>query len=302
MTTHASDFPDEWGRVKKGCKGLSRFTNVISNRFEDRLRGILENLEKFITIKEAEEGQGNVQALLRSFAATVRADIEGVKAARRLMKRLKEAENEFKRLRSELKDYEARAYEACGRYFERRQEYVRARERILERAQASLEEIKGDFLERAEQIAEGYDIVYSGASLHPEDLFEELVNEGMGRVEIRLKERTHPGVSEEEVLAKREVLDYLIRETRTRLLPVIRYREEGVREVEALFPELRSLEKECTEAEMLREQAMKPLEELRKEIVDIRRSGAFAYTTDEKLLEIRASYQRKIEEIEDILE
>ncbi len=300
MTASASDFNDEWGRVKKKCKGLSRFSSALSRRFEDRLREILRNLEKCIIIKEREEGQEEVISRLRTFAAVIRGDIEGIKAARRLTKRMEEAEKEFQRLRAELREYEAKAYDACGKYFERRQEYVRAREKTMERLQRSLDDLRKGFLEKAEEIAEGYEVVYSGMPTTPEDLFEELMKGEEGKLELKPK-RILLGVSGEEALAKREVLDYLIKETRSRLTPVLREKEDSVRETEAMFPELRALEKECAEAEKLREEAMRPLEELRREIVNIRRSGAFAYTAKEKPQEIFDSYRERIEEIDNLI-
>lgn len=299
MTASASDFNDDWGRVKKRWRGLSRFSSALSKRFEERLREILRNLEKCIIIKEGEEGQEEAVSLLRTLAAVIRGDIEGIKAARRLVKRMEEAEKEFQRLSAELREYEAKAYDACGKYFERRQEYVRAREKTVEWLQKSLDDLRKDFMEKAEKIAEGYEIVYSGMPTTPEDLFEELVKGEAGKVELKPK-RILLGVSGEEALAKREVLDYLVKETRSRLTPMLREKEDSIRETEAMFPELRALEKECAEAEKLREEAMRPLEELRMEIVNIRRSGAFAYTEKEKLREILESYREKIEEIDNL--
>jgi superfamily II RNA helicase len=300
MTCPATDFAGKWGRVKRGCKGLSRCTTALSKRFEDRLTGILGDLEA--CLEEAEEkNRKKVLPSLRAFIAMVRADLENTKAARRLSKHLKEAEKEFQRLRSELRDYDARAYEACSRYFERRQEYVRAREKTRERVRRYLEEIKKDFLERAEEVAKGYEIIYSEASTPPESLFESLVEGEEGRIELLPLKRELLGGSREETLARRAVMDYLIKETREKLLPVLRDRDEGLREVEALFPELRALEKSCREAEELRERAMEPLEELRREIINIRKTGVYTYSTEEKLKELRNSYEKKIGEVEEAL-
>lgn len=290
MTIHASGYGAVWGRVKEGCRGLSRVKDPLGAAIEGRLTDILQALRKCIAVKEV-EGEDELLIRLRRFESMVRGDLESLRAARETKKRLREAEGEFKRLSAEVKEYEARAYEACGRYFTRREEYVRAKKRILEAAEKRLEEIRRDFLEKAAQVAEGYELIYSGNRATPEDIFEELLKGNHGRVDLR-------GAAGEEALAKREVLDYLIKHSRSRLAPVLRKREERVLEVEALYPDLRGLERACIEAENLREQAMKPLEDLRREIVNMRKSLVYTHTSDEKVQELRDKYLREIESIE----
>jgi chromosome segregation ATPase len=292
MTTHASDYGAVWGRVKERCRGLSRIRDPLGRAMEARLAELLEALQECIAIKE-EEKREELLSRLRKFESTVRADLESLRATREMRSRLREAEREFQRLSAELRTYEARAYEACGRYFERREEYVRAKKKVLEAAERRLEEIRGDFLEKARQAAEGYEIVYSGIPATPEDIFEELLKGNHGKVDLR-------GAPGEEALAKREVLDYLVRESWSRLGPVLRDKEEGVKEVEALYPDLKGLERACVEAESLREQAMKPLEDLRREIVNMRKSLAHTHTSDEKVRELRDKYLREIDDIEGI--
>lgn len=298
MTLSVEDLPESWGRVKEECEDLIKHNTALGGEFENRLKNILSNIES--TLAELEGGDyGDIQTSLRSFAIMVRNDIENVRSATRLVKRLKEAEEEFQRLRSRLKEYETRAYEACGMYFERRQEYVRALEKAEERSRRMVREIKKDFIERAKDVVRGYELLYSGMPCTPEELFQELVKGVRGTVELRpLKKGLLGGSNEEEVLAKREVMDYLINETREKLVPVLKIREESLRDLEAMFPDLQGLERACRRAEELREKAMEPLEKLRKEIVEIRRKGVQFYSAKEKVEEILGRYLKNIEEVE----
>jgi chromosome segregation ATPase len=302
MKSSITKFCDEWERVKADCRELSRFSSGLDKGIEEKLAEISTSLES--CIKEAEEkSTSRVLPLIKGFNAEVRLDLENIRTLKKLMERLSSAEEEFKRLREKLKEYEARAYEACREYFERQQEYVRALTRTRETTKQAIGKIKTEFLERVKEATSGYSILVSGMPCSAGELFEELLRGNLGAIELVPKTRKFFAAlgGEEEAIAKREVVDYLVKEAEKKIAPVLREEQRSIERIEALFPDLRGLEKACKEAEELREQASQPLEGLRKEMVEIRRNRAYAYSTEEKIQELRRKYLDKIKKIEEVI-
>lgn len=293
---------DEWERIKADCRELSKFSSGLDKGIEEKLAGISASLESCIR-KSGNHGA----SLLREFQAEVSLDLENIKTLKKLMKRLSSAEQEFQRLREKLKEYEARAYEACGKYFERQQEYVRALTKAREAAKQGVEKIRAEFTEKAGEAASGYSLLLSGTPCSVGELFEELLQraskaELKTKLELELVPKAGrffpaPG-GREEAMAKKEVLDYLVKEAGEKIAPVLREEQRSVEQVKALFHDLPGLEKACREAEKLREQASQPLEALRREMVEIRRNRAYAYSTREKIRELREKYLDKIKKWE----
>lgn len=294
------------GKVKTGCEKLSKFNSGLDKGIGRSLEKVLEGLEACLAEAE-KKGYEGILPLIKDFIAEVQLDLENLMSLKGLMERLSGAEEEFQRLHATQREYEVKATEACREYFERRQEYVRAQAKVRYSTRRDIEKIRTEFLESAAATTRGYRILISGSPGRVEDLFDMIMSNNYRKIKLipKTESKKFFGVlraHEEDVLAKKEVLDYLTQEAARKISPILVREQREKARIESSFPDLKALEEACKKADELREQASRPLEDLRREIIEMRKSRVYAYSTKEKIRELREKYFSKIREIETVLE
>ncbi len=294
---------DEWKKLKTKVKGISK-RGLSPEALENSLGKIKTNLNA--CIKSAEkEGAQTADSALKDFRDEVQLDLDNARALVEQVARLKKLEDEFQSLSKKFRELEAKTSEACGKYFDRQQEYVRALRKAEECADQELSNIRAEFLEKAGSVIRGYELRVDGEECSAEKLYEGLMNQNYGRVSLAPKSRGKALLGmlgeEDKSKAKEAVLRYLMGETASKLAPVLREKHERAEGVNRAFLDLKGLEVECKEAEELRVKAEKDLDSMRVEILGIRMSKAFAYSKKEKLQELEERYHTRMKELGEVL-
>lgn len=296
----SKSFRDEWKKLKTRVRGLTR-RPLEPEALEKSLGEIKAHLDACIR-----SGKKNLQEAtpaLKDFRDAVQRDLDNVRTLAIQVERLKKLEDEFRSRSRRFRELEAKTSEACGKYFDRQQEYVRALRKAEGRADQELSSLREEFLEKAGSITQGYELRVDGEEYGPGKLYEGLMMQNLGRVYLAPKSRSKAflgilGEKEDKSKAKEEVLRYLIDETARKMAPMLRDKQESRERVNRAFLDLKALEVACKDAEEQRVKAEKGMEDMRVEILGIRMSKAFAYSKKEKLQELKEGYLRRIEEIE----
>jgi predicted transcriptional regulator len=293
---NSKSFGNEWKKLETKIRGLTK-RPPDPEALEKSLGKIKAHLDA--CVKAAK----NADSRLKNFRDEVQGDLDNARTLVKHMERLKKLDAEFRSRSEGFRELEAKTSEVCGKYFDRQQEYMRARRKAEERVDQELSNIRAEFLEKAESIARGYEVTVDGEECSPEALYEGLKDQNLGRVYLAPKSRGKAflgklGEKEDKSKAKEEVLRYLVGETARKIAPMLRDKQERIDGVNRAFPDLKAREAECKEAEKLRVKAEKQIEELRVEMLGIRMSKAFAYSKKEKLQELKEGYLSRIGEIE----
>jgi len=292
----SKSFRKEWKKLETKITGLTRHP-PDPEALEKSLGKIKAHLDA--CIKAAK----NVDSRLKNFRDEVQGDLDNARTLVKHVEHLQKLEKEFRSQSEGFRELEAKTSEVCGKYFDRQQEYMRASRKAEERVDQGLSNIRAKFLEKAESIARGYEVKVDSEECSPEELYEGLKKQKLGRIYLAPKSRGKAflgllGEKENKSKAKEEVLRYLMGETARKIAPMLRDKQEHIDGVNHAFLDLKTLEVACKEAEKLRVKAEKPIEELRVKILGIRMSKAFAYSKKEKLQKLKKGYLSRIGEIE----
>ncbi len=285
--------------IASRCVGISNY----DSGFDEGLKAALSDILSGIQGLEAEAEKSNlaedVLKSIRDFKSAVENDLEELRNFKRLNKQFRDATEELEGIERKFRALESRTSVACSKYFERRQEYAQASQRIKNASNAEIEKLRKKFLDRAASIAEGYELLLSGESIVAEKLFDALlenpaiINETDLLAEPRprgffdfFKRKDENSARE----AKLAVLKHVSQELIDKILPIKEAESQELAKLQAQFADLKGLEVACKEAEAQRAELGKQREELRSRLVKIKKEDAFAYSEHEKLLNIKEKY------------
>ncbi|MBI5253446.1 MAG: hypothetical protein HY930_03500 [Euryarchaeota archaeon] len=293
--------------IASRCVGISNY----DSGFDEGLKAALSDILSGIQGLEAEAGKSNlaedVLKSIKDFKSAVENDLEELRNFKRLNKQFRDATEELEGIERKFRALESRTSVACSKYFERRQEYAQASQRIKNASQSDIEKLRKKFLDRAASIAEGYELLLSGDSITVEKLFDAIlenpasINEAelfteprrKGFFEFLIRRKDEEAARE----AKVAVLKHVSQELIDKILPVKEAESQELAEREAEFADLRALEAACKEAEAQRAELEERREELRSKLMKIKKEAAFAYSEHEKLLGIKEKYLSIVNEL-----
>lgn len=292
--------------IASRCVGISNY----NSGFDEGLKAALSDILSEIHSLEAEAEKSNlaedVLKSIKDFKSTVENDLEGLRNFKRLNKQFRDATEELEGIERKFRTLESRTSIACSKYFERRQEYAQASQRIKNASNAEIEKLGKKFLDRATSIAEGYELLLSGESIAVENLFDALLENPAiidetdlfagprPRGFFEFFKRKDEGSARE---AKLAVLKHVSQELIDKILPIKGAESQELAKLQAQFADLKSLEVACKEAEAQRAELEKQREELRSRLVRIKKEDAFAYSEHEKLLGIKEKYLSIVNEL-----
>lgn len=292
--------------IASRCVGISNYYSGFDEGLKAALSDILSGIQGLEAEAEKSNLAEDVLKSIRDFKSAVENDLEELRNFKRLNKRFRDVTEELEGVERKFRALESRTSIACSKYFERRQEYAQASQRIKNASQSDIEKLRKKFLDRAASIAEGYELLLSGESITAEKLFDALLENPATVNETDLLAEPRPRGffdffkrKDEEPAreAKLAVLRHVSQELIDKILPIKEAEAQELAKLQAEFADLRGLEAACKEAEAQRAELEKQREELRSRLVRIKKEAAFAYSEHEKLLGIKEKYLSIVNEL-----
>lgn len=293
--------------IASKCVGISNYDSGFDESLKAALSDILSEIQSLEAEAETSNLGGDVLKSINDFKSAVENDLEGLRSFRRLNKQLKDTMEELENAERKFRALEGRTSTACSKYFERRQEYAQASQRIRNAFNMEIEKLRKKFLDKAASIVEGYELLLSGENVTVKNLFDALLEAPARISEADLLAEPRPrGFFEffsrrkdEEVAreAKVAVLKHVSQELVDKILPIREMESQELAELRAEFADLKSLEVACKETEAQRAELEKQREELRSKLLKIKKEDAFAYSGHEKLLDIKEKYLSIVNEL-----
>ncbi len=293
------------------CVGISNYNSGFDEGLKVALSDILSEIQSLEAEAEKSSLAGDILKSIKDFKRTVENDLEGLRSFKRLNKQFKDTMEELENMERQFRILESRTSVACSKYFERRQEYAQASQRVKNASKMEIEKLRKKFLDKAASIVEGYELLLSGEGIAVEKLFDALLENPARIDETDLLAEPRPkGFFEffsrrkdEEAArgAKVAVLKHVSQEFVNKILPIKETESQELAGLQAEFADLKSLEVACKEVEAQRAELEKQREEMRSKLLKIKKDEAFAYSGHEKLLSIKEKYLSIVNELTKLL-
>lgn len=310
------DFKKRWYDAVKSIEKLNNFKSGFDDAFISEINKIYESVDKCKKDADFFRDQlkhyfpssrdeidwltQKVSRALGEIREMIKRDKELLTGSRDIGDKIKELNKKLADAEEKLREAERESREVCGKYFDLKSEYTRRRDKIEETINKELSKIKEKFISMTSPIAEGRELFLGKREVALDELFDILFEapEDIEKVVLFVARGGILGKKFEEDQAKTSVFRYVSKEILENAEPIRKEKEQLISKLESEFKEMHELEKECEEKEKTRKKAEKPVEELKNEIVKIKKSEAFKFAEYDGILEVREEYLAKIRESE----
>ncbi len=216
---------------------------------------------------------------------------------------LSEIEKELEEVEKEKKEVEPKVGFICGKFFQRKNEYKIALERIKATLRKELGELEKNFINRAGKIVEGCVIFRDDEEIEVSELFSIIVREPSAIDSIHLREKNHRkrffGIIKAENIEPEEkvvVLTYLCEEIEKKARKIKEREKARAEEVRVEFADLDSIEKACSDIDNRRKETEGYALELREKIAKLEEEKPGDYEDYNQILEIKSNLSEILSE------
>jgi chromosome segregation ATPase len=316
LTKQSHEFKKSWYGLSEKTEGLTKFKSGFDEGFKVVVKGIYEDIDSCKDYVDGFEHQlkhyfpdrrsditwmtKKVFRHLEELRVMVKKDHDVLENSKDLAKKLKGMKAEQGKAEKKLKDAESSSGEACRKYFDMKNEYAAELQGIDEKIKKRMEKIRDKFVEMTTPIVEGHDIALGSRNVNISELFELLAEkpDDVEKISLVVKKGGIFGKKAETDVAKTSVLKYVSGEILDGVPPIKKEKKKLIEKAKTEHAELPKLEKLCEETERQRKKLEKPVEDLRQQISDIKRSDVFKFVDYDGILETREQYIGKITEAE----
>ncbi len=315
-------FKDLWYSLAQKCEALGDHETGLDEEF----RKSLVDLDN--TLKKCHRHLGEIEPSLKHLMPTRKEDIgsltsgvtggiaefkkdvelqlEDVKRFKTTSTDLNKLVKKLEAIEEEYREAEAKTSGVCTKYFERKNDYNRAKERLTGEIQDKLKGVKDKFFEKLEPIVEGHELIFRGRPIELEDLFMRLLERP---TDAELVDLTPRGASKgilDRLAGKKTqmnkearivVLRYVSEEIIGVSKPIKNQEDQELSKLDAQYADMRALEVECKKAEKRMDELSKPRDDIKEEINRLRSKEAFELGEYDAILELRDKYVNMFEVI-----
>jgi chromosome segregation ATPase len=310
------DFKTRWYGFVKKVEGLTNFKSGFDEGFKTAIGGLYDDIDtckEYIDRFEYQlkhyfpDERSDITWLtkkvfrhLEDLRVMVKRDNDVLEGSKGLAENLKTLTADVEKTETKLKAAEKKSGDACGKYFDMKNDYTRELQGIEERIKKRLIKVREKFIEMTTPIVEGHEITLASKKMGISELFEQLAEKPADTEKINLvmKKGGIFGKKAETDLAKTSVLKYVSTEILEDVSPVNKEKKQLMSKLEADYTELPKLERACEDAERQRKKLEKPVEERKEKMSQIKKSEVFKFSDYDGILETREQYLDKIKEAE----
>jgi len=308
------EFKNRWYGAVKKVEDLSKFKSGFDEGFRAAIESIYRDIDACKKDVDSFRDQlkhyfpdsrtdidwytQKVSKHLDELRALIKDDKELLEGSKELGNKIKELNRKLEEAEEELRGAEKESREVCRKYFDLKNEYTVKRQKIDEGINKELGRVRDKFIQMTSPIVESRDIMFGTRAVSLEELFEILVDKPSNaeKMVLFIKKGGIFGKKAEEDPAKTSVLRYVSKEIMESAEPIRREKEDLISKLESEFKEMYLLEKECEEKERVRKRYEKPVESLKLEIGNLKKSEVFKFSEYDGILELREAYLNKIHE------
>lgn len=310
-----TEFKETWYSIAQKCESLSEYQSGLEEPFHATLSEINYSIKKCSNhLQELEpslkhlmpskkdlidDQTSGVIAALAEFESSIELQLGDLERFKSIISEIKALSEKLDSIEAEFREAEAKTSEVCTKYFERKRDYNRAREKITGTTQRELKGVKERFYQKLEPIIEGFEVHFKGKPVRLEELFMNLLENpnDVSMLELIQKDTTKGWMDvltgkkkEADREAKSAVLKYISQEIIGDAKPIMDREVKEISRLDTQYADLRALEVECREAEKRMEDLSRPREKIKKEISELKKSEAFALSDYNTILELREKY------------
>lgn len=323
VVDEARKVKDSWYSLYGLLESLANFSSAddefrkVLELSKDRARAIEKKLSNLATnfkrynpgLKEAvDEKASPLHSGLSEFSAALAIEIDSCRSFIRAKEGLENIEKELEGIREEYREVEGKVALICNKYFQRKNEYRIASEKINRTVRGEIEELERYFLERAEGISKEYSILLDGDEVRLKGLFNALVEDptSTGKLELRRKKPKSGLLSlfkgeDIEPEEKLVVLSHLCEEVARRAKEAKKRESSEAEGLRVEFADLDSAEKACSDIENRRRELEDYSRELKERAEKLKRGRVRDYSDYNQILEAKSSLEQILLKREDAM-
>lgn len=307
------EFKNRWYGIVKKVEDIGKFKSGFDETFRSAIESLYRDADSCKKDVDSFRDQlkhyfpdsrtdidwytQKVSRHLDDLRVLIKDDKELLEGSKDLGNKIKELNRKVGEAEEDLKKAERESRDVCKRYFDLKNEYTVKRQKIDETINKELGRVRDKFVQMTSPIVESKDIMFGTRVVSLEELFEILVDKPSNAEKVVLFGKGKGlFAKKEEDPAKTSVLRYVTKELMESAEPVRREKEDLVSRLESEFREMYLLEKECEEKERVRKRFEKPVEDLKLEINNLKKSEVFKFSEYDGILELREAYLSKIHE------
>jgi len=306
------EFKNRWYGIVKKVEDIGKFKSGFDEAFRASIEGLYRDIDACKKDVDSFRDQlkryfsdsrtdidwytQKVSRHLDDMRALVKDDKELLEGSKDIGGKIKNLNEKLSEAEEDLKNAERESRDVCKRYFDLKNEYTIKRQKIDETINKELSRVREKFVQMTSPIVESRDILVGTRPVSLEELFEVLVDKPSNVEKAVLFAKGGFLGKKAEDPAKTSVLRYVSKEIMESAEPIRREKEDLVSRLESEFKEMHGLEKECEDKERVKKRYEKPVEDLKHEIGNLKKSEVFRFSEYDGILELREAYLNKIHE------
>ncbi len=312
IVKEARELKDSWYSILGLIDSLANFSSANdmgfiqvlkrshskSKSLEDKLNSLILVFKKY-SPELKDEVDGKIKPILSSIRELEEAfndEIANHKRYREIQENISKIKKELEEIKKEHKEVEAKVGLICGKFFNRKNEYKIALDRIKSTLNSELGELKKNFIERVENIAEGCVVLKAGEEISHNELFSLIVKDTISIDALHLKEKNPRRkffglfrTGDIEPKEKLVVLKYLCEEIAEKARIIKERHRAEAEEVRVAFADLDSLEKACSDIDNRRKEIESYMIELKEKLFNLEKELPDDYEDFNHIIEVKTN-------------